>query len=124
MPVSQTYRTYVLEQLAGLGAVSARAMFGGLGLYHDGLFFGLVDDDTLYLKVDDTTRSDYERAGMQPFRPMPNEGPSMSYYEVPGDVLEDAGALRAWAAKAVEVARRKAAAKAGRPGPQRKRRSK
>jgi DNA transformation protein and related proteins len=124
MPVSQTYRTYVLEQLAGLGTVTARPMFGGLGLYHEGVFFGLVDDDTLYLKVDDTTRSEYELAGMRPFRPMPKEGPSMRYYEVPGEVLEDAGALRAWAAKAVEVARRQATAKAKLPGPRRKGKSK
>jgi hypothetical protein len=60
MPVSPSYRAYVLEQLSGLGLVAPRSMFGGLGLYHDGLFFGLVDDDTLYLKVDKTTRPDYE----------------------------------------------------------------
>jgi DNA transformation protein len=119
MPVSHSYRTYVLEQLASLGGVTARSMFGGLGLYHDGLFFGLVDDDTLYLKVDDTTRGDYEAAGMGAFRPSADEGPSLSYYEVPGDVLEDAGALARWAAKAVDVARRKAAGRAGRSGKRR-----
>lgn len=123
MPVTPSYRTFVLEQLSRLGPVSARAMFGGLGLYHDGLFFGLVDDDTLYLKVDDNTRGDYEAAGMSPFRPSADEGPSLGYYEVPGDVLEDRGTLREWAAKAVEVARRKAAGKAVRSGV-RKRKSK
>ena len=117
MAVSPSYRTYVLEQLSGLGTVTAKAMFGGLGLYHDGLFFGLVDDDTLYLKVDDATRGDYEKAGMRPFRPSADEGPSMGYYEVPGDVLEDPVDLTRWAAKAVEVARRKAAAKRKRQRP-------
>ena len=124
MPVSPTYRTYVLEQLAGLGPVAARAMFGGLGLYHDSVFFGLVDDDTLYLNVDDITRGDYERAGMGPFRPSQDTGPSLGYYAVPGEVLEDAAALRDWAAKAVEVARRKAAGEARRPSQKRKRKSK
>ena len=114
MAVNPTYRTYVLEQLSELGAVSAKSMFGGVGLYHDGVFFGLVDDDTLYLKVDDATRGDYEAVGMGPFRPSADEGPSMGYYEVPGDVLEDRGELGRWAAKAVEAARRKAAAKAKR----------
>ena len=117
MPVSPSYRSYVLEQLAPLGGVTARAMFGGLGLYHDGQFFGLVDDDTLYLKVDDSTRSDYERSGMAPFRPSGGEGPSMGYYEVPAEVLEDRRILREWAAKAVEVARRKAATRVKRPKP-------
>jgi DNA transformation protein and related proteins len=117
MPVSSTYRTYILEQLSPLGSVTARPMFGGLGLYHDGRFFGLVDDDTLYLKVDDTSRADYERAGMGPFRPSAEEGPTLGYYQVPAEVLEDRMVLRDWAATAVEVARRKAATRAKRPKP-------
>jgi DNA transformation protein len=117
MPVSPSYKTYVLEQLSLLGPVTARAMFGGLGLYHDGCFFGLVDDDTLYLRVDETTREDYQRAGMGPFRPFADEEPSMGYFEVPAEVLEDRSELRGWAARAVEVARRKAAAKRKRPRP-------
>ena len=111
MPVSPSYRAYVLEQLSGLGTVAARAMFGGLGLYHDGLFFGLVDDDTLYFKVDDTTRPAYEAAGSGPFRPTADDGPSMGYYEVPGEVLESREALARGAQRAIEVARRKAAGK-------------
>jgi DNA transformation protein and related proteins len=117
MPVSPTYRTYVLEQLSRLGTVTAKAMFGGLGLYHDGVFFGLVDNDTLYLKVDDATRGDYEAAGMGPFRPSAAEAPSTGYYEVPGDVLEDSAALQGWAERAVGVARRKAATRSKRPKP-------
>lgn len=117
MSVSRTYRTYILEQLSALGRVTARPMFGGLGLYHEGHFFGLVDDDTLYLKVDDSTRGDYERAGMAPFRPSADEGPSLNYHQVPAEVLEDRGAMRDWAAKAVQVARRKAATKAKRAKP-------
>jgi len=117
MSVSPSYRAFLLEQLSILGPVTAKAMFGGLGLYHDGYFFGLVDDDTLYLRVDDSTRADYESAGMGPFRPSADEGPSLSYYEVSAEVLEDRTALREWAAKAVEVARRKAATKRKPPRP-------
>ena len=111
MPVTPNYRGYVLEQLSGLGPVVARPMFGGLGLYHDGIFFGLVDDDTLYFKVDDATRPAYEAAGSGPFRPSSDEGPSMGYYEVPGEVLESRDELATWARRAVGVARRKASAK-------------
>jgi DNA transformation protein len=117
MSVSHSYRTYILEQLAPLGGVTARAMFGGLGLYREGRFFGLVDDDTLYFKVDDATRAGYERAGMGPFRPAADEGPSLGYYQVPAEVLEDREVLREWAATAVEVARRKAATRGKRPKP-------
>jgi DNA transformation protein len=65
-----------------------------------------MDDDVLYFKVDDTTRARFEERGMGPFRPGGESGEVMQYYEVPADVLEDAEALTAWAAEAVEVARR------------------
>ena len=62
-------------------------MFGGAGLYHDGLFFGLIDDDALYLKVDDSNRIDFEARGKGPFRPFPDRPEAvMNYYEVPGEV--------------------------------------
>jgi DNA transformation protein len=81
-------------------------MFGGVGLYADGLFFGLLDDDTLYLKVDDTNRNDYVSRGCAPFRPLKNDPDaySMSYFQVPEDVLEDSDALRPWARKSIAVA--------------------
>lgn len=106
MPVSREYRDWVLEQLRAFGQVTARSMFGGVGLYHDGIFFALVDDDTLYLKVDDTNRPDFEAQGMGPFRPYGDDR-AMGYYEVPADVLEDPDLLRVWAEKAAAVARRK-----------------
>jgi DNA transformation protein len=109
--VSPSYKAFVLEQLAGPGPVSAKAMFGGVGLYCQGLFFALIDDDTLYLKVDDTTRPDFLRLGSEPFRPYGDESPGMQYYALPADVLEDREAARKWVAGAVEVARRAAAAR-------------
>jgi TfoX/Sxy family transcriptional regulator of competence genes len=59
----------VLEQLQGAGPVTAKKMFGGVGLYIDMVFFGLIADDVLYLKVDDSNRADYEAEGMKPFKP-------------------------------------------------------
>jgi DNA transformation protein and related proteins len=105
MAVSSEYREWVLEQLHAAGPVTGRAMFGGYGLYIDGLFFGLIDDDVLYFKVDDSTRGEYEVAGSGPFRPMGNEKP-MQYYELPANVLEDRSRLIEWTQKALEVARR------------------
>src|SRR5215216_5842628 len=88
MSVSPSYKTFVLEQLSGAGTVTARAMFGGVGLYCQGLFFGLIDDDTLYLKVDDATRPEFERLGSQPFRPYGDDSQVMQYYALPADLLE------------------------------------
>ena len=104
MPVSREYLEYVQDLLSVLGPVAAKRMFGGAGLYHNGIFFGLVADDVLYFKVGDSNRGDYEAAGMGPFRPYGDEGYAMQYYEVPVDVLEDRDLLVAWAEKALGVA--------------------
>src|ERR1700739_4899692 len=113
MPVSSDYLSYVLEQLAGLPGVSARRMFGGVGLYCDELFFGLIDNDVVYLRVNDHNRADYTARGMQPFRPYADRPElSMSYYEIPAEVLEDPAQLVQWAQRSVEAA----LAAAKRPG--------
>lgn len=109
MPVSEEYFDYVVDQLGCIGEVTAKRMFGGVGLYNDGLFFGLIAADVLYFKVDDVNRPDYETAGARPFQPYGEESYSMRYYEVPVDVLEDVERLRQWARGAVAAAGRKAA---------------
>ena len=81
-------------------------MFGGVGLYYRGVFFGIIAGDVLYLKVDDTTRSDYMRAGMGPFVPYPERAGTMQYYAVPVDVLENPEQLARWAKRAIAVAER------------------
>lgn len=108
MPVSPSYRTFVLEQLGRVApAIRARSMFGGVGIYSDALFFALMDDDTLYFKVDDTNRPDYVAVSMGPFRPFGPDGEVMQYYQVPEELLEDVETLELWVGKAVEVARRR-----------------
>jgi DNA transformation protein len=105
MAVSKDYLQYVLEQLAGLGRVTPRRMFGGVGLYHEERFFGLIAGDTLYFKVNDSNRGDYEARGMSRFRPFPDKPYwSMTYYEVPADTLEDADECVVWARKSVAIA--------------------
>jgi len=105
MPVSGDYLNYVLEQLAGLGGVSARRMFGGVGLYCEELFFALVDNDTLYLRVNDDNRADYTAYGMGQFRPYADRPEvSMTYYETPAEILEDPAQLVVWAQRSVAAA--------------------
>ncbi|HET7603660.1 MAG TPA: TfoX/Sxy family protein [Gemmatimonadales bacterium] len=109
MPVSPSYRTFVLEQLGRVTPnIRARSMFGGVGIYGSDRFFALMDDDLLYFKVDDTNRPDFEAAGMGPFRPGGEHGEVMQYYQVPEEVLEDVEELRAWVGKALAVAEKKA----------------
>jgi DNA transformation protein len=103
MASSKGYRDFVVEQLGRVAPVTAKSMFGGVGLYAQGLFFALIAEDRLYFKVDDSTRPDFERLGMEPFRPFGEEN-AVGYYEVPADVLEDAGQLEPWMKKAIAVA--------------------
>jgi DNA transformation protein len=103
MPVSTGFRDFVLDQLGALGDVTARPMFGGVGLYRGDRFFGLAADDTLYFKTGPGTRRDYERAGMRPFKPYRDRQTTMKYFEVPLSVLEDAEELVRWARRALTV---------------------
>jgi len=103
MAVSASFREFVLEQLGAVSPVSARSMFGGVGISSQGLFFALMDDDRLYFKVDDGNRGDYEAKGMGAFHPYGDER-AMGYFEVPEDVLEDAEELAHWMAGALRVA--------------------
>ena len=103
MAVSESYRDFVLEQLGRVTPVTGKSMFGGVGIYAQGLFFALVAEDRLYFKVNDTNQPDFEQLGMELFRPF-GEDSAMSYYEVPADVVEDATQLAAWMRKAIEVA--------------------
>lgn len=107
MPVSEEYLDYVVDQLGCIGPVNAKRMFGGVGLYADGLFFGLIAGDMLYFKVDDENRQAYTSARARPFQPYGEGSYSMSYYEVPVDVLEDIDQLRQWASGAIAAAGRK-----------------
>ena len=97
------------DNLRGLGPVSVRRMFGGAGVYADGVMFGLVADDTLYLKVDDLTKSAFEAEGLAAFV---YEGRgktiAMSYWRIPERLLDDPDEMRSWARTALGVAGRKA----------------
>jgi DNA transformation protein and related proteins len=97
---------HVCELLAPLGAVRPRVMFGGHGIYVDEVFCAIVAHDTLYLKVDDGNRADFEALGYGPFKPFEDKDTVMSYYEVPAEVMDDHRAIVDWARKAMEAARR------------------
>jgi len=115
MAVSSDYLVYVVEQFAAFAKVTTRRMFGAVGLYGDGLFFAIVDDDTLYLKVDDSNRGDFVARGYAAFRPYKDDPTlSMNYFQLPEDILEDADELKVWTRKSLAVAASASAAKAQR----------
>ena len=104
----EDYLRWVLEQLSGAGNVSFRRMFGAFGLYRNDVFFGIISGDTLFFKVGDANRADYETRGMAPFRPYRDKPlVSMSYYTVPADVLEDPDECVRWAMRAVAAGQAK-----------------
>ena len=106
LKVSYGFRAFVLDQFEELGDVVPKPMFGGVGLYHNGVFFGILAGDVLYLKADDRTRATFERAGSKPFRPYPDRAGTMQYYSVPIGVLESSPELARWAREAVAAAAR------------------
>jgi DNA transformation protein len=106
MSVSDSYLSFVLEQLAEVPGVVTKRMFGGIGIYSDGTFFAVIDNDTLFFKVDETLAKRYRDKGMPPFAPIPGAKPMMGYYQVPPDVLEDGRTLAKWAKDSLAYATR------------------
>ena len=103
---------HCLELLAPLGAVRAKRMFGGHGLYCDELFFALIAADRLYLKVDASTRPAFEQAGCEPFvYDAKRKAVAMSYWSVPAEAMESPVLMQPWARQALAAALRARAAK-------------
>ena len=96
----ETFKEFVLDQLRLFGPVDCRAMFGGFGLYCEGIFFGIIAKGRLYFKTNESTASDYLERDMQPFQPNPRQT-LKNYFEVPVEILEDEEQLAVWARKAI-----------------------
>lgn len=111
MSVTVEFAQLIKDALAPLGHIAVQRMFGGAGIYCDGIMFGLVGDGVIYLKADDLNKKDFEAESLGPFvyhgkgRPI-----QMSYWQAPERLLDDPDEMREWAAKAIAAARR---AKAG-----------
>lgn len=107
----------VIEQLAPFGRPQIRAMFGGFGVYRDGLIFAIIVDDTLYFKADPLSRKEFEARGQTPFTyAVRGRSVAMQYYEAPAEVFEGPEAMRVWAEKAYGAALRARQAKSRKTG--------
>jgi DNA transformation protein len=120
MSASPEFQAHIADLLASFGAVTIRRMFGGAGVFRDGLMFGLIADDTLYLKADDGNRGAFAARGLGRFTYEAKSKPmSLSYYQAPPDAMDDPEALADWASAAYAAALRAAAGK--RPGNRKRR---
>lgn len=119
MASSPEFVEHAIDLLSGVGPVAARRMFGGHGVFAQGLMFAVLDDDELFLKTDELTRPRFEAAGCRRwYYVMKGERVDTAYYRPPDEAHEDAEAMLPWARLGLECALRKVAAKAaGAKGP-------
>ena len=97
----------IKDVLSPLGAIVVRRMFGGAGVYCDGVFFAILDGDGLYLKTDETGRGAFEAEGRGPFTYTMKSGTGTlaSYYQAPERLFDEPDEMRAWALRAIGAAR-------------------
>jgi DNA transformation protein and related proteins len=111
---------FIRDLFAQFRPVTVKRMFGGAGVYADGLMFGLVFDGVVFLKVDETNVADFEREGCQPFTYTRAKSKgrvgraSLSYWRLPERLYDDPDELAVWAGRALAVAERKKFAPRGR----------
>lgn len=107
MALNLEYADYVEDLLADLGGVRVRPMFGGGGVFCDGLMFALISDDTLYFKADEQTAPAFAAEGSEPFT---YDGKSrtvtLSYWSAPDRLGDDQEEMLEWAREALDAARR------------------
>jgi DNA transformation protein and related proteins len=108
MSVDAGFIAHLQELLEPLGQISMRRMFGGHGVYCNDVFFAIVIDDQLYVKVDPESRADFIAAGCSAFVYTGKNHPvEMSYWSVPGEALDSADGMRPWAQRGLAAALRK-----------------
>jgi DNA transformation protein len=122
VPANEGFLEFVAEQMAGIGPVTVRKMFGGAGVFRGDRMIGLIADDLLYLRTDLESAPEFEARGMTPFVYSKRGRPvSMSYYRAPEECLEDPEEMMVWAGKAYAAALRAIAAAAAKPVARRQR---
>lgn len=107
MPITDSVVQQFLGELNQARPVTHRKMFGGIGIYSDGVFFSVIDDDRLFFKVDEVNLPNYQAFQMKQWEIEGPSGGPMPYYEVPAEIRADADKLGQWIDDAVAVANRK-----------------
>lgn len=113
MASSKEFIEFLHEVFESFGPIQAKRMFGGYGIYHDGLMFGLVIDNQLYLKSDAENLAFFEAQGLGPFiYNMKGKAVQLSYHRAPEAMLDEREMAAEWAGRSWEAALRAQAAKA------------
>ncbi len=99
------YVEYLKEVFSEFGSIQPRRMFGGYGIFYKGLMFGLVADDSLYLKVDETIASFFTDRELEQFS-YEKQGTAfkMSYFMAPEDIFDDPEEAKIWADRSYAAA--------------------
>jgi DNA transformation protein len=114
----QAFANYVVELMAGFAPVQAKPMFGGFGVYRDGLMFALIADERLYFKADDASQPQFEARGLGPFTyDFNGKVGHLRYYEGPAEVYDEPEHMAQWARVGYECALRQQKAKAPKTTP-------
>ncbi len=97
MTPQQAFADYVVEQMQAFGPVQARCMFGGRGVFRDGLMFALIINGQLYLKADELSKPAFAAQGLTPFTYLAQgQTRSLNYYTAPAEVFDSPDALLSW----------------------------
>jgi DNA transformation protein len=105
--LASEFQSFLEDLFAPLGGVRFRRMFGGLGIYRDGVMFALVANDVLHFKADDTTRGAFEDEGCAPFRyEARGKSVTMSYWPMPERLFDEPEEFREWSLAAIRAAER------------------
>lgn len=110
MPISESEKAFVshvVDMMQVVGPVNHKRMFGGHGIFLDGLMFALIADSTLYLKVDSQNKDEFVELGLEPFTYYKQGKPfHLSYFQAPEETLEDIDSMREWANSAYSASLR------------------
>ncbi|MBE0392851.1 TfoX/Sxy family protein [Flavobacterium sp. PL002] len=107
MAVSKDFTQFVLDQLSGWSNVHINKMFGCVALYQDDLAFGIIANDMVYLKVDDTNKAKFIESGSVPLKPFKSNATVLSFYSIPAIILEDSEAFIRWARESLEIQKKR-----------------
>jgi len=101
------FLNYVVnDAMVGIEDISFRPMFGGYGIYKNGVIFAIITSSKLFFKTDETNQSDFEDLGSQPFTyARKNKSATLSYWELPAEIMEDRKKIEQWVDKSVQISR-------------------
>ena len=104
MALNEDFKNFVLDQLQGIGDFETKRMLGGVALLHQGTAFAKIKHDKVWLKVNDSNRSDFDNLGMKQYTYGKDNSRKLNFYETPVEIIEDRDKLKDWAKKSVEIA--------------------